>query len=45
MQKNNAPIEGRKNGTKAIELKNVDSSMLKLLKLNNSKSNIDSTKC
>lgn len=34
MQKNKAPNEGRKNGTKAIELKKVDISMLKLLKLN-----------
>lgn len=45
IQKNKAPNEGRKNGTNAIEHKNVDKSMLKLLKLNNSKSTIDNMKC
>lgn len=44
-QKNNAPKDGLKNGTKAIELKNVDNNMLKLLKLNSSKSTIDNKKC
>jgi len=45
MQKNKAPKEGRKNGTNAIEHKNVDNNMLKLLKLNSYKSKIDRTKC
>lgn len=45
IQKNNAPRDGRKNGTNAIELKNVDNNMLKLLKLKSSKSNIDNKKC
>lgn len=44
-QKNNAPIHGRKNGTNAIELNNVDIIMLKLLKLNNYKRIIDIPKC
>ncbi len=45
MQKNKAPKDGRKKGTNAIEHKNVDNNMLKLLKLNSYNSNIDSTKC
>lgn len=45
MQKNKAPNHGLKKGTNAIELKRVDITMLKLLKLNSYKSTKDSKKC
>lgn len=44
-QKNSVPNHGLKKGTKAIELKRVDMTMLKLLKLNNSSRTKESKKC